>query len=50
MMLCSRLPSLESAVDLDIVGNRLINSRLTAMAADYLADLRAETTIIELTN
>ncbi len=50
LMLCSRLPSLESSIDLDIVGNRLVNSRLTAMAADYLADLRANTTITELTN
>jgi len=50
LMLCSRLPSLESSIDLDIVGNRLVNSRLTAMAADYLADLRANTTITELTD
>ncbi len=50
LMLCSRLPSLESSIDLDIVGNRLVNSRLTAMAANYLADLRANTTITELTN
>ncbi|MGI9389000.1 MAG: peptidylprolyl isomerase [Boseongicola sp.] len=50
LMLCSRLPSLESSVDIDIVGNRLVNSRLTALAANYLAELRANSTIIELTN
>ena len=50
LMLCSRLPSLESSIDLDIVGNRLVNSRLTALAANYLAELRASTTITELTN
>ncbi len=50
LMLCSRLPSLESSIDLDIVGNRLVNSRLTALAANYLAELRANTTITELTN
>ncbi|MGI9395315.1 MAG: peptidylprolyl isomerase, partial [Boseongicola sp.] len=50
LMLCSRLPSLESSVDIDIVGNRLISSRLTALAANYLAELRANSTIVELTN
>ena len=50
LMLCSRLPSLESSIDLDIVGNRLVNSRLTALAANYLADLRASTKITDLTN
>lgn len=50
LMLCSRLPSLENSIDIEIVGNRLVNSRLTALAANYLADLRANTTIIELTN
>ena len=50
LMLCSRLPSLESSIDLDIVGNRLVNSRLTALAANYLADLRANTKITDLTN
>lgn len=50
LMLCGRKPALESSVDFEIVWNRLTNARLGAMAADYLADLRARTPIVELTN
>lgn len=43
LMLCARKPALDSEVDLDIVGNRLLNGRLGVLAADHLADLRANT-------
>lgn len=49
LMLCGRQPALESTVDFDIVGTRLLNTRLGTMAADHLADLRASTTVIDLT-
>lgn len=45
-MLCDRKPGQESTVDFDIVGNRLLNFRMTNLAADRLADLRAATTIV----
>lgn len=45
LMLCERKPAQESSVDLDIVGNRLLNTRLGTLAADHLADLRANTTV-----
>lgn len=48
LMLCSRQASLVSTVDLDIIGNRLLNTRLGTMAADHLADLRANTTVVDL--
>ena len=48
LMLCERKPARESSVDLDIVGNRLLNTRLGTMAADHLADLRANMTVIIL--
>lgn len=50
LMLCERKAGLESAVDIDIVGNRLLNARLGAIAADYLANLRANTIVVDLTN
>ena len=49
VMLCARRPAQESTVDLDIIGNRLLNARLGATAANELAKLRAETIIIDLT-
>lgn len=48
LMLCDRKPALESTVDLEIVGNRLLNTRLGTMAADHLADLRAGTTVYDI--
>ena len=50
LMLCARQASLESEVDFDLVANRLLNQRLTAIAADHLADLRANTHIADLVN
>lgn len=50
LMLCDRQAGLESSVDLDIVGNRLLNTRLGTLAADHLDDLRANTVILDLTN
>lgn len=48
LMLCDRQPELESTVDFDIVGTRLLNTRLGTLAADHLANLRAKTTVVEL--
>ena len=49
LMLCARRPSQESTVDLEIVGNRLLNARLGSTAANELANLRARTIVIDLT-
>ena len=49
VMLCARRPSQKSTVDLEIIGNRLLNARLGATAANELANLRASTIIIDLT-
>lgn len=49
VMLCARRPSQKSTVDLEIIGNRLLNARLGATAANELANLRADTIIIDLT-
>lgn len=48
LMLCSREAALKSSVDFEIIGNRLLNTRLGTMAADHLADLRANTTVVDL--
>ncbi|MDD9923108.1 MAG: peptidylprolyl isomerase [Boseongicola sp.] len=50
LMLCARRASLESEVDLDLVGNRLIDARLGTIAADHLADLRANTFVADVVN
>jgi peptidyl-prolyl cis-trans isomerase SurA len=50
LMLCERKPGAENTVDLDIIGNRLLNTRLTTTALHYLTELRATTTVIDLTN
>lgn len=50
LMLCDRQAGLESSVDLDIVGTRLLNTRLGTMAADHLADLRADTIVRDIAN
>ena len=50
LMLCGRTASLESEVDFNLVANRLLNSRLTALATDHLANLRANTYIRILAN
>lgn len=49
LMLCERKAALESTVDADIVGNRLLNVRLGTKAAHYLAELRANTDVVDLT-
>ncbi|MEO9824938.1 MAG: peptidylprolyl isomerase [Paracoccaceae bacterium] len=49
LMLCARTPSQESTVDLEIIGNRLLNARLGSTAANELANLRVNTIIIDLT-
>ena len=48
LMLCSRSPALESTVDAEIIGNRLLNDRLSTSAQHYLSELRAATDVIEL--
>ncbi|MEM9972106.1 MAG: peptidylprolyl isomerase [Pseudomonadota bacterium] len=50
LMLCGRRASLESDVDFDLVANRLLNNRIGVIAADHLADLRANTFVVDLTN
>lgn len=45
LMLCNREPALKSNVDINIIGNRLLNARLGSLAAKHLADLRARTFI-----
>ncbi len=50
LMLCERRPALKSNIDFDIVGGRLLNLRLSNAAAHYLAELRASTNVIDLTN
>lgn len=50
LMLCSRQRALESTVDFQLVGSRLLNQKLGLIAADYLADLRADTYIADLVN
>lgn len=50
LMLCERKPGAENTVDLEIIGNRLLNTRLTTTALHYLTELRATTTVIDLTN
>ena len=49
-MLCGRQQALESTVDFELVGVRLFNQRLGIIAADHLADLRANTYIADLAN
>ncbi len=49
LMLCQRQPDNANSVDLSIAGNRLLNIRLGTAAAHYLAQLRAETEIIDFT-
>jgi len=48
LMLCERMPALESDVDFTIVGRELLNQRLTAIADDHLSNLRAGTEVIDL--
>lgn len=50
LMLCERTAATESTVDADIIGNRLLNTRLGTAASHYFATLRADTVIIDLTN
>ncbi|MXY34618.1 MAG: peptidylprolyl isomerase [Boseongicola sp. SB0664_bin_43] len=50
LMLCERRPALKSNIDFDIVGGQILNLRLSNTAAHYLAELRASTNVIDLTN
>lgn len=50
LVLCEREAGLRSTVDLDIVGTRLLNTRLGTMAADHLDDLRAATHVVDLSD
>jgi len=50
LMLCKRQQAFESTVDFELVGTRLLNARLGTIAADYLADLRANTFVADLVN
>lgn len=49
LMLCQRQPETLNTVDLNIAGNRLLNARLGTTAAHYLAQLRANSQIIDFT-
>lgn len=49
LMLCQRQPDTVNSVDLEIAGNRLLNARLGTAAAHYLAQLRANSEIIDFT-
>ena len=49
LMLCQRQPDTMNSVDLEIAGNRLLNVRLGTAAAHYLAQLRANSEIIDFT-
>ena len=50
LMLCNRQLALESTVDFQLVGSRLLNQKLGLIASDYLADLRAGTYVADLVN
>lgn len=50
LMLCERRPGQENTVDLNIIGNRLLNTRVSTSALHYLTELRASTIVIDLTN
>lgn len=50
LMLCSRQQALESTVDFELVGSRLLNQKLGILANDYLSDLRANTYVADLVN
>ncbi len=49
LMLCQRRPDTVNSVDLEIAGNRLLNVRLGTAASHYLAQLRANSEIIDFT-
>lgn len=49
LMLCDRKPALKSTVDRSIIGNRLVNARIGGLAVDHLANLRASTVVVDLT-
>lgn len=50
LMLCERKPAQKSTVDFEIIGNRILNSRLGGIAADHLTDIRDSTVIVDLSN
>lgn len=50
LMLCERTAGLESTVDFEIIGTRLLNQRLGNLAAHRLAEIRARTRVVDLTN
>lgn len=50
LMLCERRTNTESTVDFEIVGTRLLNTKLGTEAANHLAELRANTIITDLSS
>ena len=50
LMLCGRVGSTQNTVDFEIVGTRLLNQKLSAMAEHHLVELRARTFVENLTN
>lgn len=50
MVLCSRTIDSKSLIDLEIVGTRVLNQKLSALAVHHLAELRASAHVRDLTN
>lgn len=50
LVLCSRTIDSKSLIDLEIVGTRVLNQKLSALAVHHLAELRAAAHIRDLTN
>ena len=50
LMLCERRPDQENTVDLNIIGNQLLDARISTSALHFLTELRASTIVIDLTN
>ena len=49
-MLCGRTIDTESTIDLDLVGTRILNQKLTALATHHLEELRAQTFVKDFAN
>lgn len=50
VMLCGRTIDTKSEIDFELVGTRLLNQRITALATHHLEELRAAASIEDLTN
>ena len=50
LMLCGRTIDSKSSIDLDLVGTRVLNEKLSGVAAHHLSELRAETPITDFRN